>query len=157
MPEEPEISVAGPDDLDAVHDLIQGQFAEHAIEVAASTREAAIRAVLEDAGRGFFLLARVGGDVVGVAYVATTWTLEHGGASAWLEELYVVPTLRNRGIGRALVRAVSSVAGERGCAALDLEVGRDHARAETLYRREGFAPLERSRWVRRLATREGEA
>jgi uncharacterized protein YaiI (UPF0178 family)/GNAT superfamily N-acetyltransferase len=130
--------------------------------VAEDALDAAIRAVLADGAaggaRGFFLLARAGqpgaGEAVGVAYVARTWTLEHGGPTAWLEELYVEAAHRNRGIGGALLDGVLAAARERGCAAVDLEVERDHARAENLYRRAGFSPLARSRWVRRLAPDE---
>jgi ribosomal protein S18 acetylase RimI-like enzyme len=166
MSHEIEIRHAGPDDFAVVRALLREQFAEHAIEVADDALDAALRAVLADRAapdcaapdraapdraRGFFLLAQVEQRLAGVAYVALTWTLEHGGRTAWLEELYVPPELRNRGIGRALLRAALGTARERGCAAVDLEVERDHARAENLYRREGFAPLARSRWVRRLA------
>lgn len=42
---------------------------------------------------------------VGVAYLSFTWTLEHGGKSCWLEELYVMPAYRKRGIGRQLLDA----------------------------------------------------
>jgi GNAT superfamily N-acetyltransferase len=87
---------------------------------------------------------------VGVAYVSFQWSLEHGGKAAWLEELYVLPDLRGGGLGTALLQAALDQAREEECAAVDLEVDGDHRRAETLYRRHGFEPLERARWVRRL-------
>jgi GNAT superfamily N-acetyltransferase len=97
---------------------------------------------------GFILLAREGA-AVGVAWVSTTWSLEHGGLTAWLEELYVVPERRSSGIGRALLLDVIERTRKLGCAAIDLEVDVEHARAEHLYQREGFSRLPRARWVRR--------
>ena len=39
-----------------------------------------------DSARGFLLVARENGRVVGVAYVATILSVEHCGLVAWLEE-----------------------------------------------------------------------
>jgi hypothetical protein len=36
--------------------------------------------------------------------------------------------------------------------AVDLEIDAGHSRAESLYRRFDFRPLERSRWVKELTT-----
>jgi ribosomal protein S18 acetylase RimI-like enzyme len=95
-------------------------------------------------------VATIDGDVVGVAVLSATWTVEHGGAAVWLEELYVEPEHRDRGIGRALLAATYATAREYGAGTVDLEVDVDHDRAAHLYAREGFERLPRSRWVRRL-------
>ncbi len=79
-----------------------------------------------------------------------TWTLEHGGRSAWLEELYVQPEYRGRGIGQKLLAAAINRAREEGCRAIDLEVDRGHPRASHLYDREGFVRLARTRWVLKM-------
>jgi len=106
--------------------------------------------MLHNENLGFFLLARAGEQSIGVADVAFTWTLEHGGKSAWLDELYVAPEYRGKGIGAALLRAALETAQRSGCAAVDLEVDEAHARAENLYKREGFEPLHRTRWVKKI-------
>jgi ribosomal protein S18 acetylase RimI-like enzyme len=110
--------------------------------------------MLDDPRRGAILVARQdGGRAVGVAYVSFTWCLEHGGKTSWLEELYVVPDLRGRGLGQALLAAAQVHAAAAGCAAMDLEVTEDHTRAARLYQRDGFRPLGRARWVKALARR----
>jgi ribosomal protein S18 acetylase RimI-like enzyme len=98
--------------------------------------------------RGFLMLARDGGRVVGVAYVATILSAEHCGLVAWLEELYVTPDCRQRGIGTALVTAILEQARNAGIAAIDLEIDAGHKRVISLYQRLGFRRLERSRWVK---------
>ena len=103
-----------------------------------------------DSARGFILMARENGRVVGVAYVATILSMEHCGPVAWLEELYVTPDCRHRGIGAALITAVLKQAREAGIVAIDLEVDEAHSRAISLYQRFGFRRLERSRWVKEL-------
>ena len=134
-----------------VVDLLERQLAEHEIPISTKALVAAIDGVLEDQRRGIFLLAKhASEEAVGVAYVSFTWSLEHGGKSAWLEELYVLPEWRSRGIGGAMLAAVLDAARVRGCAAVDLEVESTHARAANLYARSGFTRHARTRWVRRL-------
>jgi GNAT superfamily N-acetyltransferase len=115
---------------------------------------AAVDGMIGNGSRGFILLAMIGGRPIGVAYVSFVWTLEHGGLSAWLEELYVLPEHRGRGIGRKLLLAAIDGAWSQGCHAMDLEVDRRHPRASSLYNREGFVRLLRSRWVLKSKRRQ---
>lgn len=130
--------------------LLAAQLHEHQISLSCTRLTFAIDGVLSDATRGFFLLAREQDTAVGVAYLSFTWSLEHGGHSCWLEELYVVPSYREQGIGRQLLNAACHHAARLGCAAVDLEVEEAHARAQHLYAREGFHAHRRQRWVRVL-------
>jgi GNAT superfamily N-acetyltransferase len=106
--------------------------------------------VARDSARGFILAARENGRVVGVAYVATILSMEHCGLVAWLEELYVMPDCRHRGIGTALITEVLKQAREAGIVAIDLEVDSRQSRAIAFYQQIGFRPLDRSRWVKEL-------
>lgn len=97
-----------------------------------------------------FLVARKNDQVIGCAAISYAWTLEHGGKSAWLDELYVLPAYRGQGIGSLLVDRAVAEAQSEGCKAMDLEVEEEHVRAERLYARKGFRPLRRRRWVKPL-------
>ena len=145
------ISLATSADRDVCCSLLAAQLEEHSIDLAQSELEAAIDAVLARPELGFFLLAREGTRAVGAAYVSFIWSLEHGGFSSWLDELYVVPERRGRGVGTELLRAVIEHAHNRGCRAVDLEVDQSHARSESLYAREGFRRHRRMRFVQPLS------
>jgi GNAT superfamily N-acetyltransferase len=106
-----DIRSATASDAETVTDLLMAQFHEHGIGTPRDAVRKAADGMLVDHGRGFVLIAEQGSRIVGVAYVSFTWTLEHGGKSAWLEELYVVPDERNRGIGRAVLAAALRNAG----------------------------------------------
>lgn len=142
-----QIERANSTDINLIHRLLLKQFDEHDIPVSQQVLRRAVAALLEDDRKGLLLVARQGGEIVGVAAVSFAWTLEHGGKSAWLDELYVLPERRGRGVGRALLGEVKRAARELGCAAIDLEVDQEHSRAERLYAREGFRRLPRARWV----------
>jgi GNAT superfamily N-acetyltransferase len=130
--------------------LLVGQLGEHGVHASAERLERLLQKVVASAERGFLLLARDRGRIVGVAYVATILSAEHCGIVAWLEELYVLPDHRSRGIGTALVTAVLARARETGIVAIDLEIDANNNRVESLYQRFGFRPLARARWVREL-------
>lgn len=49
----------------------------------------------------------------------STWTSK---PSLYLEDLFVIPELRNKGIGKMLFRALGEVAKEKDCARMDWSV-----------------------------------
>ena len=130
--------------------LLSVQLREHHVRLEDAGLARAIDGVLANPARGFFLLLAVDGRRVGAAYVSFVWALEHGGHSAWLEELYVEPARRAEGFGTELLRAVLAECEACGCAALDLEIDADHERVRSLYRRHGFHELPRRRLAKRL-------
>ena len=65
-----------------------------------------------------------------------------GEPEAHLQELYVVPELRGRGLGRALLEATMSAARERGATGIDLNTGETDAAARALYESSGFTNRE---------------
>jgi GNAT superfamily N-acetyltransferase len=145
-----EIRPAGQGDRDAVLALLTAQLREHDIDTPDAEVAHAIDGMLGHPGRGRILVATLGGRPIGVAWLSSTWTLEHGGRSMWLEELYVEPARRGRGIGRQLLHEGLRVAAGVGAVAVDLEVETSHERAARLYAREGFRRHDRTRWVRAL-------
>jgi GNAT superfamily N-acetyltransferase len=130
--------------------LFKMQLAEHDVRRSADELVGGLKTLLVEPQQGFVLSAVSDGKPVGVAYAARILSLEHGGWSGWLDELYVSPTWRGQGVGSALLAAVVAGATERGWAALDLEVDSNHRRVIPLYARNRFQPVRRTRFVRRL-------
>jgi len=147
----PTIRVAGRADREALRALLGAQLREHGIRLERAVLGRAIDGLLERPERGRLLLAERSGRPLGVAALSFVWTLEHGGLSAWLDELYVEPEARGGGTGAALLEAAIAAAAEAGARALDLEVEEDHARVTALYLRHGFRAHTRRRFVRALA------
>ena len=123
-------------------------MAEHGVEASVERLISVMENVVADPARGLLIVARDNARIVGVAYFATILSAEHCGPVAWLEELYVRPDDRHRGIGTALVNSVLERAHRNGIATVELEIDARHNRAISLYQRLGFRRLERSRWVR---------
>jgi GNAT superfamily N-acetyltransferase len=144
------IRQALPTDLGNLLDLLENQFSENQIPFEAEAQIAALSHFLAHQELGLVLIVLEEGLAVGFAVIILSWTLEHGGKSAWLDELYVLPEYRNEGLGSKLMEGVLEAVRNLGCLAVDLEVDQDHSRSERLYQRFGFQKLNRTRWAKRL-------
>ena len=86
--------------IDAVVGLFDAQLREHRITRSTDDLRAVAQTVVTDPRYGFMLVANAPDNrPIGVAYASTILTLEHGGVSGWLEELYVLPPWRGSGVG----------------------------------------------------------
>ena len=70
-----------------------------------------------------------------VDFIRSVWS---EGPVAHLDELYVVPAMRGRGIGRSLMDAMLDLAHERGAAGAEVVTGEDDIEARALYEAFGF-------------------
>lgn len=144
------ITRAAARDVADVLPLLAVQLDEHGMGMPRDVLERALRAIVTRPELGRVVVARKDGTAVGFAVMPFTWTVEHGGPCAWLDELYVVPEMREHGVGTELLVAAMEIVRAEGCVAMDLEVDVDHARVESLYLRHGFRALPRKRFSRRL-------
>lgn len=75
----------------------------------------------------------------GVALVSLRTNVWTDGSVALLDELYVAPQQRNRGLGGAILAMVERIARDRGCAWLEINVDGDDVDARRFYERHGYA------------------
>jgi ribosomal protein S18 acetylase RimI-like enzyme len=98
-----------------------------------------IRSLLE-AGDTAALLVGDGPDGLAVLrFRPSLWT---AGLECYLAELYVVPSLRGQGRGRALMEATLELARERGADYIELNTGDSDIAARALYESLGFSNRE---------------
>lgn len=86
------------------------------------------------------LLAGAGPD--GLAVLRFRPSIWSSALECYLAELYVVPALRGRGIGRALMEAAIDLARREGADHMDLGTSEDDVAAMALYERMGFCRHE---------------
>jgi len=99
------------------------------------------RAVEELAARhrwGVILLADQNDQSVGYGAVCYGFSVEFGGRDAFIDELYVRPSARGRGVGRALLEEMIGHCRVLGIRAVHLEVDHGNDQAAALYERLGF-------------------
>jgi ribosomal protein S18 acetylase RimI-like enzyme len=81
-------------------------------------------------------------EAAGFASLRFRRSIYTGALDAYLEELYVVPERRGRGLGRALLEAAMRHAKERGAAHIELNTSESDLAARALYERTGFTNRE---------------
>jgi GNAT superfamily N-acetyltransferase len=139
-----------PAEVGVAASLFHAQLREHDLGGSVEELRTVIHSVISDPALGFILLAWADATAVGAAFAAAHTSLEHGGTIGWLEELYVTPAFRSRGIGSRLLAEVISRARQLEWRGIELEVVAGHERASALYVRHGFQSLSRKRFVRML-------
>jgi diamine N-acetyltransferase len=131
--------------------LMAGLYGEDGdVRLDGDAAERALRELLALPDAGAVWLAESGTEPVGYLAITYGFSLEYHGRDAFIDELYVAPAARGRGIGREAIRVAEAACRARGVRALHLEVERVNARAERLYRRAGFHDQNRRLMTRRL-------
>ena len=91
-----------------------------------------------EAGDVEVLAARAEDQLLGVALLAYRLNVSAGGLFASVEDLYVRPEARRRGVGRALLQAADERCEERGISYVEAQV--EEKEAELLYAAVGYEP-----------------
>ena len=147
-----EFRPAGEADVPELLRLMAALYDEDgAVRLDIAAAEQALRQLLALPEAGAVWVAETAGRAIGYVAVTYGFSLEYHGRDAFIDELYVAPEHRGRGIGRAAIAVAEAACRVRGVRALHLEVERANVRAETLYRRAGFLDQDRRLMTRRLA------
>lgn len=80
------------------------------------------------------------GETAGYVNIAKTFSCEGGGLTVWIEEFFVLPQFRSKGIGSELFAFLENRFG-KALARMRLEITDSNQRAKRLYERMGFEEL----------------
>lgn len=133
------IDDATPADLPALCDLLTLLFAQEAdFAPDRAKQERGLRLILDDARVGAILVARDGGQVVGMVNLLFTVSTAEGARVMVLEDMIVRPDHRGQGVGLKLIEAAIARATASGCARITLLTDEDNNQAQWFYGRAGF-------------------
>ena len=130
---------ATPADVPTLVALMTAFYAESAYPLPAAPATRAFASLLADPRLGGAWLAERDGAAVGHAVLTVCYSMEYGGLRGFVDDLFVAPDARGRGVAAALLAAVRSDCDARGVRALHVEVGPDNEVARRVYARAGFA------------------
>ena len=79
------------------------------------------------------------GNNVGYCVTMKTYSVEAGGITIWIDELFVLEEHRSKGLGRELFKYIEEN-GDKKLRRIRLEVELENGRAISLYKKMGFEP-----------------
>ena len=79
------------------------------------------------------------GNNVGYCVTMKTYSVEAGGITTWIDELFVLEEYRSKGLGRELFKYIEEN-GDKKLRRIRLEVELENGRAISLYKKMGFEP-----------------
>jgi GNAT superfamily N-acetyltransferase len=88
---------------------------------------------------------------IGYLVLVFSFSLESNGTTASIDEFFIEPASRQRGVGTAVLRRVEDACRELGVTAVHLEAEDGNAQATALYLREGFVDHGRRLLKKRLS------
>lgn len=118
---------------------LMGEFygeAGYPLPVEAATRTFA--ALIGDPRLGRVWMMEADGEPAGYVVLTVGFSMEYGGLRGFVDDLFVRPGLRGRGLAAAALAELRRTAESMGVRALLVEVGPDNDTAQRVYRRIGL-------------------
>jgi ribosomal protein S18 acetylase RimI-like enzyme len=133
------IRAASPADIPALVGLMSAFYAEAGLPLPRTPAERAFATLLAEPRLGGVWLAEDDDTARGYVVLTLGFSMEYGGTRGFIDDLFVDPAARGRGVAAALLDRVRSASAERGVRVLHVEVGPENLRARQLYHRAGYA------------------
>ncbi len=135
---------AASDDLESLLRFSEALYREDGTVLFERERAlAGFRQLVGSESFGRVWMIDVDGRAVGYVVLTLGFSVEYWGRVGLVDELFVLPACRDRGLGTAAMETVERFCRERGIRAVQLEVSRSNVRAQELYRRLGFVDHDR--------------
>jgi GNAT superfamily N-acetyltransferase len=113
-------------------------YSEGGYDLDRAHAEGAFASILSDERLGYVWLIEKEAKVAGYVVLTLKFGMEYGGTMACVDDLFVVPQSRNRGLSTAALIEIREFCTEMGIRAMTVEVGYGNAPAQAVYRRVGF-------------------
>jgi len=145
-----QIEKATPADIPALSELLSALFSQEAEFTPNSEAQAkGLNQIIGNPEVGAVLVAREGGQVVGMVNLLFTVSTALGGQVALLEDMVVSSQARGAGVGSELLDQAISFARAQGCKRITLLTDRENESAQRFYGKKGFVvsgmvPMRRS-------------
>lgn len=97
-----------------------------------------VQSVLDDPGRGFYTVVEIQNQVVAAALITFEWSDWRNAWNWWLQDVYVEPDQRRKGVFRTLYNHLRTRAKAQGVNSLKLYVYKGNIRAQEVYRQLGM-------------------
>ena len=143
------LCTAKADDVGAIYGLMRELAVyEKLFDIFEATPQSVHEALFGPAPAAECLMAKWDGEAVGYALYFHNFSTFLGRRGLYLEDVYVQPSMRGKGVGQALMRQLAGIAVERGCGRFEWTVLDWNQPAIDFYTSQGATVLPDWRVVR---------
>lgn len=143
---------AAPGDVAPLVELMAEFYAEAGYELNRRHAAEAFAELLANEQFGRIWLMEEDSEPAGYLVLTLGYSMEYGGLSGWVEDLFVRAPFRNRGLAKAAMQAMREYCVARAVRVVSVEVGGSNDAAQQVYRRAGFLENDRQLLTLELAT-----
>lgn len=129
---------AVPAHLDTLIDFMRTYYAFDGIPFDAVKQRSGLSGLMANPQHGYVWLIELDGAVVGYMAVCFGYSLEFGGRDAFVDEIYLLPEARGKGIGTQAMAVMIETCRTNGIQAVHLEVSAENEAAVAYYEKSGF-------------------
>jgi len=137
LAEDVEIRPARADEADSLLPLMRAYCDFYDVDPADAGLLEMARALIADPEQGSLFVAAEGGEAIGFAALGWKWASTRGARIGVMEDLFVDPGARGKGVADALIAACADRCRERGAPVLEWVTAPDNDRAQKVYERQG--------------------
>ena len=129
------LHLAGPDDTERLLPMVASFQAERGQQPDEALLTAALSPLLEGAPQGAVWLVGPRKAPVGYLVVSFGWSVESGGMTGTIDQIYIRPAVRSRGMGSEALFQLTQALRQGGITALQMEVAQDDEHLQRFCRR----------------------
>ncbi|MDH3218541.1 MAG: GNAT family N-acetyltransferase [Gammaproteobacteria bacterium] len=130
-------------DLPQLLPLVRAYHEFEHIDMSQTRRESALRRLLTNPDFGSIWMIHANNLLAGYIALCRGFSIEFNGFDAFVDEFYLDPEFRGKGIGKTALEAIKQEARKLDINTIHLEVARDNDRARAFYRAAGFEAREK--------------
>ena len=134
------ITLATEEDLDRVLSLMERFHDERGIASDDGLRRRAVEPLLSGSPHGAIWLMGPTRAPLGYVLVTFGWSVAYGGTEGWVDEVFIRPSVRRRGIGTEVLHAIAVSLTGAGVRALHTRLASENTDAQRFCARVGFEP-----------------
>lgn len=138
----PSVRTATPADIATLVALMDEFYAEAGFTLDLAGAARTFERLLSDPSLGVVWLMSFDSEPAGYLVLTTRFSMEFGGLDGFIDDLFVRPSYRRRGLSALGLSALLAEARRRSLLALHVEVGVENGPAQALYRGIGMTPGE---------------
>lgn len=139
-----------PDDIPTMLPMMREFYTVERLAFDPARSERLLTMLIGDPRFGRLVLIESGDAIAGYMILGFGFSLEFGGRDAFIDELFVLPQWRGRGLGTGAVEYACELCRVEGMESLHLEADHSNERAHKLYLGLGFRDHERHLMSRKL-------